>query len=95
MCWVTLIRDHLHRRGPLGKLGLPVGHGSQRNDDKVRAALALGFDQESDERYGLDGLAQTLEIEELATNSDTSERKYHLIRKDTVELVVVQAHHPL
>jgi hypothetical protein len=27
LCGITLVRDHLHRRRPLGELALPVGHG--------------------------------------------------------------------
>ena len=43
LCWIALIRNHLHRRCPLGELALPVGHGGQRNDDEVGATLTLGF----------------------------------------------------
>jgi hypothetical protein len=43
LCRITLVRDHLHGRRPLGKLALPVGHGSQGNDDEVGAALTLDF----------------------------------------------------
>ena len=44
LCRITLVRDHLHRRRPLCKLTLPVGHGGQRNYNEVGATLTLGFD---------------------------------------------------
>lgn len=44
LCWITLVRDQLHRWRPLGELALPVGHRGQRNDDEVGTALTLDFD---------------------------------------------------
>ena len=59
-CGVALVGDDPDRRGPLGELAGPVGERRERDDDEVRATLALDLDEEGNERDSLDSLSETL-----------------------------------
>lgn len=55
-----LVTHQLYARRPFIKLGDPVGHGREGDDDEVRTGLTLLFDQVGDEGEGLDRFAETL-----------------------------------
>lgn len=61
---VVLTADRAYRRSPLGKFACPVRHCRERYDDEERPALALGLNQEGDQRDRLDCFAETLEEKE-------------------------------
>jgi len=58
---VALVGNHLDGRSPFGEFTRPVSHGRERDDDQVRSALAFDFNEEGDERDGLDGFPETLD----------------------------------
>lgn len=56
----ALVGNHLDRGGPFLEFRDPVGHGREGNDDEVGAVLLFGFDEEGNEREGLDRFAESL-----------------------------------
>lgn len=57
---VALVCNHLHAGCPLSKFARPVGHGRQRDNDKVGSPQTFCLDEEGDQRDGLDSFAETL-----------------------------------
>jgi hypothetical protein len=56
----TLVDNLDDTRRPLFKLHRPVRDGGERYDDKERSVLLLAIHEETDQRDGLNGFAETL-----------------------------------
>lgn len=94
--WEALVGDY-HKAGcPFREFKTPVRQGGKRNDDEIGTWFVLTFDQVGDKRDCLNGFAKP-EKKVLSTiiHPQLCEDIPHLICQNTVQLVVVQAHHPL
>ena len=59
---IAFVGDHANTRCPLGELATPISHCRQWDDDEIRPALSLGFNEEGNERNSLDSLPETLKF---------------------------------
>lgn len=67
--WGSFVRDDLEHWHPFGKLKRPVHECRQGHNDKIRPSFTLAFEEESDERDGLDSLADYTKTNEIRDTS--------------------------
>jgi len=56
------VDESRNRRRPLLELHRPIGQSRERDNDEIRPGLTLTFNQERNERYGLNGFSQSLNV---------------------------------
>ena len=56
-----LLGNHTDTGSPFGKFAQPIHYGREGHNDKVRTTLFLSFNEERDQRDGLNRFAKTLQ----------------------------------
>lgn len=73
--WGPFVRDNLEQRHPFGKLKRPVHECRQRDNDEIRSTFTLAFEEERDERDGLDSFTDYTTTNEFSNASRLQIRK--------------------